>query len=203
MYCFRKVKIYQGILYIVSCNNASKEKIWLLEGMCIFSIVSKGLDTVTVLVNHVLRFYFACDSLLDAMQVFESHKPNIYSYNAIMSLHAKLADGNKTLELFAKLQDDGLMPDICTFLSILNACGKLSAACKGRLVHHQITETGLDTHVSMSKTVIDMYGKCACLSDSHKVFDRLSTRNVVSWAALISGYSQNEYVEYVLEFFFF
>lgn len=167
-----------------------------------FFLVSKGLDTIAVLVNHLLRFYITCGNLSEAIQVFEISKPNVFSYNAIMAAHAKLGDGNKTLELFDRLQKDRLTPDTCTFLSVLNACSKLGAALEGRLVHNQIIEEGLDVHVSMSNTVIDMYGKCACLNEARRVFDRLSTRDVVSWAAIIGGYTQDgNAAENVLELF--
>ncbi|MCO5613708.1 hypothetical protein L7F22_067986 [Adiantum nelumboides] len=166
-----------------------------------FYMVLKGLDTVVVLVNHLLRFYVTCESLLEAVQVFETSKPNIFSYNAIMAAHAKLGDSSRALELFDRLQTDRLTPDTCTYLSLLNSCGKLGAACQGRLIHDQIIRAGLDFHVSMSNTIIDMYGKCACLDEGRKVLDRLSIRTVVSWAAMIVGYSQHGHAEIVLELF--
>eukprot|EP00250_Pteridium_aquilinum_P015786 c22758_g4_i1 orf=512-3034(-) len=166
-----------------------------------FFVISKGLDTVAVFVNHILRFYVACGSLDEANQVFENSKPNVFSYNAIMSAHAKLGDGNKTLELFDRLQADRLNPDTCTFLSVLSACGKVGAARQGRKIHSQIIQEGLDVHVAMSNTVIDMYAKCASLDEGRRVFDGLLARDVVSWAAIIAGYMQHGYAHIVLELF--
>lgn len=36
-----------------------------------------------------------------------------------------------------------------------------------------------------------MYGKCAAMDDARQLFDSMPERNVVSWTAMISGYSRN------------
>jgi pentatricopeptide repeat protein len=46
--------------------------------------------------------------------------------------------------------------------------------------------------VLVGNTLIDMYTKCGCLNDAHKVFFDLPDRDVVSWGTIISGYQQLE-----------
>lgn len=164
-------------------------------------MVSKGLDTVAVIANHLLRLYATCGSFSEANQVFEASKPSVFTYNAIMSAHAKLGDGNRTLELFDRLQGNRLKPDNCTFLCVLNACGKIGSVRQGRQTHDQIIQEGLELDVAMTNTVIDMYAKCASLDEARRVFDGLSARNVVSWAAIIAGYAHHGHGLVVLELF--
>lgn len=39
--------------------------------------------------------------------------------------------------------------------------------------------------------LVDMYAKCGALGKAQKVFDKLPTRNLVTWNALIAGYAQH------------
>lgn len=45
------------------------------------------------------------------------------------------------------------------------------------------------------------YTKCECLGDARKVFDEMPDRNVVSWTAMISAYSQRGYASEALNLF--
>ncbi|KAL8145760.1 hypothetical protein AgCh_003782 [Apium graveolens] len=46
-----------------------------------------------------------------------------------------------------------------------------------------------------------MYAKCGCLEDARKVFDEIPVRDVVTWTALITGFSQHERYEEALRLF--
>ena len=39
--------------------------------------------------------------------------------------------------------------------------------------------------------LVDMYSKCGCLEDAHKVFDQVPERNMFSRNAMLLGYSQH------------
>eukprot|EP00250_Pteridium_aquilinum_P035727 c9868_g1_i1 orf=2-316(+) len=46
-----------------------------------------------------------------------------------------------------------------------------------------------------------MYAKCGLLMEAHEVFHEVSTRNVVSWTALISGYVEHGFANEALHCF--
>ena len=50
-----------------------------------------------------------------------------------------------------------------------------------------------DAFISTQSQVdlVDMYSKCGCLEDAHKVFDQVPERNMVSWNVIILGYAQH------------
>jgi hypothetical protein len=50
----------------------------------------------------------------------------------------------KALELFEKMQQEGVQPDSVTFVGVLNACASILALEKGKCVHQQIVEFGWD-----------------------------------------------------------
>jgi pentatricopeptide repeat protein len=48
----------------------------------------------------------------------------------------------KALELFEKMQQEGVQPDSVTFVGVLNACASILALEEGRCVHQDIIQSG-------------------------------------------------------------
>ena len=43
----------------------------------------------------------------------------------------------------------------------------------------------------VKSSLVDMYAKCGLPDIGHVVFDSISSKNTISWTALISGYAQS------------
>ncbi|KAI5073793.1 hypothetical protein GOP47_0011806, partial [Adiantum capillus-veneris] len=70
-----------------------------------------------------------------------------------------------------------------------------------KLVHHNVIATGLDSDVALGSALIEMFIQCGALEEARKVFEKLPSRNVVAWGAMIGGYAQQELGLIVLELF--
>jgi pentatricopeptide repeat protein len=92
------------------------------------------------------------------------------------------------MELFEQMQQEGMSPNSFTFVQVLNACSSSQALEKGRCVHKQIIQGGFESDVFMGNSLIDMYAKCGSIQDAQLVFNRMTTRNVVSWNSMILGH---------------
>ncbi|KAH7447653.1 hypothetical protein KP509_01G115200 [Ceratopteris richardii] len=100
------------------------------------------------------------------------------------------------------MQHAGFTPDAYTFASVLKACGLLGSLDMGQEVHAQIVRH----HFPIKETVVgnalvDMYSKCGTLLKAQEVFDKLSTRDVVTWNGLIDGYAEHGHGERALHCF--
>jgi pentatricopeptide repeat protein len=63
--------------------------------------------------------------------------------------HVQCQQGQKALELFEKMQQEGVQPDFVTLVGVLNACASILALEEGRCVHQQIVEFGWDSDMSL------------------------------------------------------
>ncbi|CAK9205970.1 unnamed protein product [Sphagnum troendelagicum] len=99
------------------------------------------------------------------------------------------------------MQQEGITPDRCSFVHVLNACAGLQALEEGRHIHTQIRESGYESDVYVGGGLVDMYARCGSIDDAWSVFSRLATRDVVSWNAVILGYSNCQQGEKALELF--
>ncbi|KAK6937629.1 Pentatricopeptide repeat [Dillenia turbinata] len=85
---------------------------------------------------------------------------------SLVDMYAKNGNLEKNaLELFVEMQSSGFTPDIVSLVSALLA----------------------SSHVEYLKLVIDMYAKCGALSCAQSLFDGISSRDLISWNAMIAS----------------
>ncbi|KAJ0082489.1 hypothetical protein Patl1_09635 [Pistacia atlantica] len=72
---------------------------------------------------------------------------------------------------------------------------------EGRILHAHIAVSVFKDDLVMHNTIINMYAKCGSLDDARKLFDVMPVKNMVTWTALITGYSQNDQPQNALVLF--
>jgi pentatricopeptide repeat protein len=60
----------------------------------------------------------------------------------------------------------------------------------GRFVHNQLIRDEFDADLIIGSALIDMYAKCGSAEDACKLFNRLPTRDLPSWNAVISSHTR-------------
>ncbi|XP_057829729.2 pentatricopeptide repeat-containing protein At2g13600 [Cryptomeria japonica] len=91
--------------------------------------------------------------------------------------------------------------DYGTYSFLLQKNSKMKDIQIGQYVHSHIIKTGFKQYVILWNHLLNMYAKCNRLIDARQVFDKMSTRNVVSWTAMMAGYAQNGYGDKALDLF--
>ncbi|KAI5071883.1 hypothetical protein GOP47_0014134 [Adiantum capillus-veneris] len=141
--------------------------------------------------NALVDMYAKCGSFSKAHDVFDKlPSRNVVSWTTLIAGYAEHGQGEKALKCFEQMRQEGVHPNAITFLCSLKACGIAKASDKGRELHEEIAQSGLEKDLVVGSTLVDMYAKCGLLSKSHEVLSQLHGRNVVSWNALIAGYAE-------------
>ncbi|KAG0448144.1 hypothetical protein HPP92_027976 [Vanilla planifolia] len=76
-----------------------------------------------------------------------------------------------------------------TYVQLVLVCSHLKSIHDGRLIHRHLSRVFTD--VILNNHILSMYGKCGAMDDARQLFERMAERNLVSWTAMISGYSQS------------
>lgn len=127
--------------------------------------------------NALINMYSKCGSLEDARLVFdEMHPKDVVSWNTMISGYAKMRRGEEALQLYKQMQQEHMMPDKFTFVTILNVCARLGALEEGKKVHAQMIERGGGLDSYAWKSLIHMYNTCGSKEYARKVVDTLRTR---------------------------
>ncbi|KAH7832857.1 hypothetical protein Vadar_000733 [Vaccinium darrowii] len=58
-------------------------------------------------------------------------------------------------------------------------------------VHASIVTSGLSQNIFLSNRLANSYAQCGLMDNAEQIFHRISSKNIVSWTILISGYAKN------------
>ncbi|XP_044461516.1 pentatricopeptide repeat-containing protein At5g16860 isoform X2 [Mangifera indica] len=155
--------------------------------------------------NAMVTGYSQIGSFEDALGLFEKMMKekiqlNVVTWSAVISGYAQRGHGYKALDVFRQMQSCGSKPNIITLMSLLSGCASVGALLHGKEVHCYAIKCFLSLDLSNSgddlviiNALIDMYAKCKKLNVAHAMFDTIAPteRNVVTWTAIIAGYSQH------------
>ncbi|MCO5606385.1 hypothetical protein L7F22_060573 [Adiantum nelumboides] len=171
-----------------ACNSlGSIEEVKLAH----HGIIRYGLEVDAMLVCALVDTYAKCGSAKDSYWVFDRlPNRNVAAWAALIGGYVQNKSGLNALEMFEKMQLQRVKPDKVTLLSALKAATMSSAIEEGMLIHDQILRELHSSDVALGNTLVDMYAKCGRLIEACKVFDELPMRDVVSWGAMITGYTQ-------------
>jgi pentatricopeptide repeat protein len=73
--------------------------------------------------------------------------------------HVKCGYGRKALEIYHQMQQEGVEPNVLTFVGVLNACASLITLEKGRNLHQHIIQSGCEYDVFVGNNLVYMYAK--------------------------------------------
>jgi len=86
--------------------------------------------------------------------------------------------GQKALQLFRKIQREGLEPSPVNFVGVLNACASIVALEEGRCTHEQIIHSSFESDIFVGNSIC---AKCGNMGDAWRMFNEMPSRNVVSF----------------------
>jgi pentatricopeptide repeat protein len=170
--------------------NACASLIALEEGRCVHEqMIRCGCELDAFVGSSLVDMYTKCGSMEDAWRVFNKMPSrDAVTWTAMILGHVNCGQGQKALDLFQKMQQEGVHPDAVTFVGVLNACASIMALEEGRRAHELIIQSGYESDAFVGSSLIDMYAKCGSMEEASRVFNKLPSRAVVCWTAMIFGH---------------
>ncbi|MCO5591680.1 hypothetical protein L7F22_045671 [Adiantum nelumboides] len=178
-----------SVIYLSLLKACAKLAVALFGMLSHALIIETGCEWQEFVRNALLSMHLNLGSSEDAIFVFESVPiRSVVTWSAMIEGYVKLGCGKEALVLFHQMLQHGARPNNVTFLSVLKACSSLHALNEGKLVHIQVTTSGVPADLSVRNTLIDMYAKCASITRALQVFSELPKRSASTWNVIISGY---------------
>ena len=131
----------------------------------------------------------------------EGITPNVVSWSALIAGYVQNEWSQKALLFLEQMQHSGLSPNVVTYLSLLKACGKMDWVERGQELHAEIVEEEFNLDLFVGSSLVHMYVKFGMLDEARDILDSLPERDIVSWTALITGYSEHGHNEEALKCF--
>ncbi|KAL3844761.1 hypothetical protein ACJIZ3_002164 [Penstemon smallii] len=81
------------------------------------------------------------------------------------------------------------------FAKLLDTCIKSKSSRDARAIHAQIIKSRFSNEVFINNRLIDAYGKCGCLKNAHKLFDKMPNRNTFTYNSMIGALSISGWID--------
>ncbi|KAK8691763.1 hypothetical protein V6N13_075261 [Hibiscus sabdariffa] len=165
-------------------------------------VIKMGYNSFLIVRNAVLDFYSKCGLLQESLRTFEDmDERDIVSWNSLISGYVGSGQFENAINLLKDLLFQGYKPNIYTYSIILSVCSDIPAIEWGKQTHCCIIKPAFDSNVVVGSALIDMYAKCGVLNAARNVFDSLTSKNLVSWNTMLTGYAQHGYAREALDIY--
>ncbi|MED6167935.1 hypothetical protein PIB30_007248 [Stylosanthes scabra] len=155
--------------------------------------IKQGLDSSIYVGSSLISMYGKCEMLDAAKQVFDvMSEKNMVTWNAMLGVYAQNGYLSYVMELFLDMTRFTVEPDEFTFTSILSSCACFESLEIGRQLHSVVIKRSFANNLFVNNALVDMYAKNGALKEARKQFERMKTRDNISWNAIIVGYVQEE-----------
>ncbi|OVA10018.1 Pentatricopeptide repeat [Macleaya cordata] len=176
-------KLY--ISALLNCTNLTQIK------QVHTQITITGMTQNLTVANKVLYIYARFKALDDAYTFFNCMKEkDPVSWSVMVGGFAKNSDHENCLRTFREIIRSGLPPDNYTLPFVLRVCRDTVSLKMGREIHHLVYKYGLHLDPFVSATLVDMYSKCGVIEEARLVFDKMPTRDLITWTVMISAYAE-------------
>ncbi|QDP16937.1 hypothetical protein Tsubulata_013519 [Turnera subulata] len=154
------------------------------------AVVGMGFGCDLMLNNDLISLYAKCGRVDFACLVFDRMpKRNVVSWTALMCAYIQNGSPGESLFLFSRMGFSAVKPNDFTFSTSLKACGLLNVPDTGMQIHGICVKTGFDLVNVVANSIMDMYGKCGRIKEAAGFFEVMPSRDVVTWNAMIAGYT--------------
>ncbi|XP_031265501.1 pentatricopeptide repeat-containing protein At1g20230 [Pistacia vera] len=143
------------------------------------------------------------DNALEVFRQFQSQgvELNVVSWTSMIAGCSQNGKGIEALELFREMQTAGMKPNNVTIPCLLSACGSIAALMLGKAAHCFSIRRGISDGIYVSGALIDMYAKCGRIQMSRLCFDRMPSKNLACWNAIMGGYAVHGKAKEAIEIF--
>ncbi|KAG9459167.1 hypothetical protein H6P81_003675 [Aristolochia fimbriata] len=164
-------------------------------------VIRTGLSSDVYISTSLVDFYAKLGGINPARRLFDGASlKNVVTWNAMIAGYAFNELDSEAVKVFRLMMEVGPEPNSSTLVAVLPAVARLGALDEGKFIHEWLGKRGgTEMNVSVSNSLITMYGKCGELENARKLFDEMPERSDVSWTAIISAYAQNGIVSEALK----
>ena len=140
--------------------------------------------------NSLITLYSKSNLLSKAVRIFHHHipSPNVVSWTALISAYASTSFA---LLHFISMLRHPTLPNQRTLASLLKTCASLPSLSFGLQLHSLSLKLSLSAQPFVSSALVNFYSKCRLPLEACRVFDEITQRDEVCFAALIVGLAQN------------
>ncbi|CAJ2646761.1 unnamed protein product [Trifolium pratense] len=170
------------------CVSACSQLSAICEGkqLHVFAIKS-GYNRDVYVGSSIIDMYAKCGNMKESEKVFgEQLEPNEVIFNAMICGYAHHGKAQEAIEVFSKLEKNGVAPNHVTFLALMSACSH--AGCVEETLH--LCTLMIDKYKIKPKSehyscLVDAYGRAGRLEEAYQIVQKDGSES--AWRSLLGA----------------
>ncbi|CAA6666331.1 unnamed protein product [Spirodela intermedia] len=161
-------------------------------------VLRNGLWFQGFLPNALLDFYVKCGRTEYAQMQFNAHEgKDVASWNIMLNGYARRGYGDFAVALFHRMEEQGVLPDEVTFISLLLACSRSGVVSRGQMFFNLMSQKyGITPNVKHYACMVDLLGRAGRLPEAHRLIQEMPIEtDAAVWGALLNGCRIHKEVE--------
>ncbi|PUZ67596.1 hypothetical protein GQ55_3G448600 [Panicum hallii var. hallii] len=197
----KEASVELDVAAIVSILAACAESGSLALGKRIHRHVrQRKLGRSTLVCNALMDMFCKCGCVNRADYIFDTEivEKDSVSWNTIIGGFAMHGDGEKALDLFAQMKQQGFRPDAVTLINVLSACTHMGLVEEGRRYFTNMeTDYGFRPQIEHYGCMVDLLGRGGLIAEAVDMIKSMPWEpNEVIWGSLLSACRLHKNVEY-------
>jgi pentatricopeptide repeat protein len=153
-------------------------------------IIRLSMDIEISIGNSIVDAYAKCESLKEALQVFEALvEKTVVSWGALITTYAKRGDSKIALKWFDDCRSQGIKPDDITFLGVLIACSHVGLDNEARLIFESMQKDyRISPNIEHYNCLVDVLGRAGYLEEAEDLLTCVPLgKDIIGWMSLLTG----------------
>lgn len=197
----KEASIELDVAAVVSILSACAESGSLALGKRIHRHVrQRKLGRSTLVCNALMDMFCKCGCVNRADYIFDTEmlEKDSVSWNTIIGGFAMHGHGEKALDLFAQMKQQGFKPDAVTLINVLSACTHMGLVEEGRRYFANMeTDYGIRPQIEHYGCMVDLLGRGGLIKEAVDMIKSMPWEpNEVIWGSLLSACRLHKNVEY-------
>ncbi|PNX66919.1 hypothetical protein L195_g055348, partial [Trifolium pratense] len=161
-----------------------------------------GLGMNPICCSALVSAYSKLGFVHEACRVFNGiAEPDLVLWYSLISAYVCSGMWDIGIQMFSSMRHSGKKPDGFTLARVVVGIADSSLLSIGQGLHCLSQKSGLDYDSHAGSLLVRMYSRCKCMDSAYRVFCSIFNPDLVTWSALIAGYSQcGEYQKVLLYF---
>lgn len=188
--------ILPDLLTLANAILCCSELNYLRRGMSIHGyMIRMGVELDLVASTALVDLYCKLD-VTKARKLFQrlANKDAVV-YNVMMIGYLENDFAVDAVNIFREMIKMDVSLNVALFLNLISAVSKLSDIRLARSIHGYVLRHMHITHVEIENQMIHAYAKCGYVVDAREFFNRMGTRDLVSWTSMITGYVYDGHID--------
>ncbi|KAK7392633.1 hypothetical protein VNO78_21077 [Psophocarpus tetragonolobus] len=163
-------------------------------------LIVNGTLQDLVIANKLLYAYAQHKAIDDAYSLFDGlTMKDPKSWSVMVGGFANVGDYAGCYATFREVLRYGVTPDNYTLPSVIRTCRDTKDLQMGQVIHDVVLKHGLLLDHFVCASLVDMYAKCSVVEDAQRLFERMLSKDLVTWTVMIGAYADcNAYESLVL-----